>query len=548
MSKERHFPIVFHVLVVLFVLLVAASGVTYYLSASAPEATPVDAVQETMQTENTEAEPAAKPEKLTWKEKRTRKKILNALKDDWQPDRSRNGADALQAAYPELGDDARALLDRMMLECGGSPEILELALIAERLDSEGLGKDYAEGLCRQALENLDYSLITDPYCSSLKDVLKIAPEEILINTFARAIAEMDPSFYGSTLTPPGNHMPSTETTLEIAGMFADNHPLMFKRWCEKLTCQTLAEAIALLSKTSPEHRSALAAVFAEAFTETPDKLAFVRECSALGIKPSEVYPKGILLDGDFSRVASREFSGELPAENTLLIVSRTEKPEPQDGETYYLGEYGFEMNEEAMDQLMSASIEELSSGISYGRYNRSPKFTEDYDGNDKSDPANYTVRIETAYMDKIPAENLPASLEECGYFILLDSLYRFDHTIIMDTVIVDDYLASLTDSAVDSRQKITEFPTYVCDHSVYLCAGESLDIVIKCASLQLFPEDLPSSGIFYSPDINHDYSKYLMGGRHEGWLEFVSDSLLLDMELLDWSIPETAAQLPELLA
>ena len=120
-----------------------------------------------------------------------------------------------------------------------------------------------------------------------------------------------------------------------------------------------------------------------------DILPVLRQLKEKGLRLGEVYPGGIEVDMDLGELNPGREEGDLilPGEGRILILSRTEINEP---------------------------FQQLSKQPSAG-----------HDGHDKNDPGVFTVRIDTAAMDRLPAERVPASPEDCGLLIVSDMTFAY---------------------------------------------------------------------------------------------------------------------------
>lgn len=419
-------------------------------------------------------------------------KLDKALRRYDRSDRVTMGMEAVLDADPDLGETAQALIDENMQKNAPKPYILELALIANGLVDHGLDADYAADICVQALHTTDYTDTSYSWDESLEALLKVAPEDAILGTLEKVYEGSNRLYwYQMDWFADIDRELSAGLMLDMMDSFirmeADEDDVA--EFSARIPAATIDEATALIAESDESRRAGRAAILGRRYTKDTDVLAFLRECIALGLKPSEVYPDGAVLDADLSMATNDMFSADFPLENTLLVISRTEKPEPT--------------------EYVSLMDHQTTSG----------KFTGDYDGNDKSSPDNYTVRLETALMDDIPPENLPASLEECSYIILLDSLYQLEGTL----------TKTLSYSSIS--KSVTEYPVYCCQQTAWLCAGENWDYLFLHDYQIVNAPEPPKSMATYA-----NIDAYLLAEPDMDWARSAAVEMLNDLSEADWNV------------
>ena len=152
-------------------------------------------------------------------------------------------------------------------------------------------------------------------------------------------------------------------------------------------------AASLCAMEDDPQRSLLLEAAGMSFSDTDEILQYISSCAQLGAAPSACYPEGVLLSLDLSDLNQHAVSRADIDQTKLLILSRTEKtPRPSE-----------------------IIIRELA------------------DSNNHPDPEDCTVRLETAWMDTIPAECIPSSLEELNTILLMDNQYYVSGTITVES-------------------------------------------------------------------------------------------------------------------
>lgn len=152
-------------------------------------------------------------------------------------------------------------------------------------------------------------------------------------------------------------------------------------------------AASLCAMEDDPQRSLLIEAAGMSFSDTDEILQYISACALLGAAPSACYPEGVLLSLDLSDLNQHAVSRADIDQTKLLILSRTEKiPRPSE-----------------------IIIRELA------------------DSNNHPDPEDCTVRLETAWMDTIPAECIPSSLEELNTILLMDNQYYVSGTITVES-------------------------------------------------------------------------------------------------------------------
>ena len=438
-------------------------------------------------------------------------KLNSALQASGTDFRITKSAGVVMDADPSLGTAAQALISDVMADYQSSPVVLDIALTAKNLAEQGLDTEFADECVKQALSNVDYSLIVQENRSESLQKLaeELSNEDWIVllekcfslpdDTLANIVLGLERDLSDSDIMAIARVM--TETGRDGDQYLIENYP--------DLTVETACE---ILAETDGEQLAQRAVALAARITDPQDALTFIYECKKMGVNPSALYPEGIVLEMDLANVTQNAFSGALHETDTYLVISRNEKEEPVDGratDPNFVGSSNGYID--AMKSLYGGSF-----GLGY-------------DGNDKSDPENYTIVLETALMDEIPLENLPASLDECSYMILLDSIYSFDGYLTSKS--------SMSTTQFGNVQSATEYPVYACLQSAWLCAAPDWDYIYRHDYLETNPPEPPAtldamSYLFF------EIEDYLRGEQDRDWAVRTVNKMIQGISDANWNMSE----------
>ena len=152
-------------------------------------------------------------------------------------------------------------------------------------------------------------------------------------------------------------------------------------------------AASLCAMEDDLQRSLLLEAAGISFQDTDEILQYISSCMQMGVKPSACYPEGVMLSLDLSNLNQHAVSRADIDQTKLLVLSRTEET-PQPSEIIIL---------------------------------------EESDHNNHPAPEDCTVQLETTWMDTIPAECIPSSLEELNTILLMDYQYYRSGTIAVES-------------------------------------------------------------------------------------------------------------------
>lgn len=128
------------------------------------------------------------------------------------------------------------------------------------------------------------------------------------------------------------------------------------------------------------------------FSEPDEMLQYISSCAQLGEVPSACYPEGVNLSLDLSKLNQNSVSRANVDQTKILILSRNERmPRP----------YAYIISGESGEE-------------------------------NHPDPEDCKVRLETEWMDQIPAEHLPSSFDEVNTVLLMDNQYFADGTMTVE--------------------------------------------------------------------------------------------------------------------
>ena len=152
-------------------------------------------------------------------------------------------------------------------------------------------------------------------------------------------------------------------------------------------------AASLCAMEDDPQRSLLLEAAGMSFLDTDEILQYIHSCAQMGVTPSACYPEGVILSLDLSDLNQYAVNRANIDQTRLLILSRTETtPRPS-----------------------AVIIRELS------------------DSNNHPDTEDCTVRLETAWMNTIPAQCIPSSMEEVNTILLMDNQYYMSGTMAVET-------------------------------------------------------------------------------------------------------------------
>lgn len=158
-------------------------------------------------------------------------------------------------------------------------------------------------------------------------------------------------------------------------------------------------AAALAAETDPARRAALAQAYGMALTLPGDVLSYLAAAREAGVSAVECYPDGAVVTWDLSHLATSGrmlgWQGDSPRYLVVHLAEAEEKLEKR----------------------------KVSKDLTMEDWEHENAFEEDYESNNGHWLETVTVRIDTAAMDAIPAEFIPASLAEMDALVVLDAHY-----------------------------------------------------------------------------------------------------------------------------
>lgn len=156
---------------------------------------------------------------------------------------------------------------------------------------------------------------------------------------------------------------------------------------------------ALAAETDPARRAALAQAYGMALTQPDDVLSYLAAAREAGVPALECYPDGAVVTWDLSGFDPYGRMWGWQGESArYLVVHLTEA-------------------EEKLEKR------KVSKSLDMEDWEHENAFEPDYESNNGRWMETVTVRIDTAVMDMIPAEFIPASLAEMDALVALDAHY-----------------------------------------------------------------------------------------------------------------------------
>ena len=149
---------------------------------------------------------------------------------------------------------------------------------------------------------------------------------------------------------------------------------------------------------------------------------------------------------------------------------------------------------------------------------------------DKEDPSSYTVRLETGWMDRIPLEHLPATLEDCDRLIVADMTLEQDGSVYVTTQ------RSKGSYSFSSGSSTTYYPTYARVYRVWFVEREgTIPEFACCAQVSetgAFPETKGLTDTLMQMKIRSHY----LAPDLTSWADESMDRVLGELAECDWNI------------
>ena len=302
-------------------------------------------------------------------------------------------------------------------------ERFRLALLLQSYTEKGFDTDLAAQYADDALLTTDYGTLSlnsddtdesageeeteveltdDSYAddtSAVSDLIACRSQAELSEIFARILESADGTYRRVRLLEEMGEVLQGET-LETVLPYAlqaedagwDGASLLHQVWVPD---ESPADTAAYLCAMEDDPQRALLLKAAGlVFSEPDEMLQYISSCAQLGVMPSACYPEGADLSLDLSKLNRNAVSRADVDQTRLLILNRTEKtPDPS---AFFV------------------------SGLSGGDSNH-------------PEPENCRVRLETGWMDQVPAKCLPSSLDEVNTILLMDNQYFEDGTMTVET-------------------------------------------------------------------------------------------------------------------
>ena len=348
-----------------------------------------------------------------------------------------------------LLEDAQQTIQNTWDRAGDNHNIrLCLAATAARLTETGLDRDFAADLVNQALLEAEYKTVKQ--FAFVKEAISSGlcrdPEAVLDRLLKTLDIQRLSYSDGQNVSKIAGMLfrgASSEEILERAGKVKKKHLYESEFISGALESMEPREAAAMLAGADEEGRQQFAEPLRKLFSTTDEILSFLKAAAEAGVRLGDCYPDGVPLKISLAHLPSGE-NGK-PGTGGLLVVRHTESTL----QTWWLGD----------GTVQTGSDETLSSDS----------------GPDLTDAANYTVRLDTKLMDRVPPELLPASMDECAALLVLDTEYARSGSIRSENKIQKE-----SGAAVDPI--IIEEATFDCIDRVFLCDWPA------CAEIRSFGE------------------------------------------------------------
>lgn len=392
---------------------------------------------------------------------------------------------------------------------GSDEEFLLAALMWMHIEEAGLQpSDYATGASGPAM----YAALEETAPSQIDNVEEIAALALLLKHAGghREIALtrflQEKRLPDGVLAAFGGAMRTDHTVMELLPLCdtiaaAGHDPLAFLRAGMEGVTFTEAEGFIGAADTDA-HREWLLRGVAPLVTSPDEVLALIRLAKGHGVSAAACYPEGAVLDWDLTHCdpyASYQ-AEKLGRRDTMLILRRTEKPEPFTT---------FVVPEEQESGLNG----ELPDDI----------YTH-YDPDEADGAAQYTVVLDAASLDRLPPERIPETVADCDALIILDSWYECDGYVRFSrSVNVDGYWKS---RQIDSPS----FCVYQ-ELAVYNASGEWLFSYRENAisSPAMLEENLSATD-----PLDWNPADHYIAEVDENWISVTCADFLYSLERRNW--------------
>lgn len=316
---------------------------------------------------------------------------------------------------PVPGKDTQDLLTLAKNKLRTNPAVLNLVLVADAMKADGLDEQFAESFILSAVSNVDYLKVIEKNAySSLEFALKKlshADQMVELNRCLMSASNADTKGILNVFEFCAKDYQMDE--LVSFAQILDRYRISGDEFLiNTLPDVAKEEVISRVSLMPKDVQKRIILCYASDSEIGMDVLFYIKEAKKLGILPSELYPEGVVVSMDLTGANKRAALQNLEG-NKYIVVRRTEKEEPC--------------------KSVAASQFEMPNSYSSLYFGNQGKFDANFDENDKSDPATFTVRIETKYMDKMKEDNMPSSIEECDFIVLSDSTYMCGGTLFRES-------------------------------------------------------------------------------------------------------------------
>ena len=290
--------------------------------------------------------------------------------------------------------------------------------------------------------------------------------------------------------------------------------------------------IALSGLDSQEDREQIARLCAPDSTDGDVLLSYLYGCKKAGVQPSTVYPEGPTIKyGHNGMNDTAPLDSALNGKGYYIVVSQEEH-------TPSGRQQSVRVTEDNENQLVLRSM-----GFPVADEDGS-FYAEDYDYRANIYANNYYwafATLETRWMDEIPLEHFPSSLEQCNTVIVAAVAYVRHGAI-------REFYQSTTSASRTSTDYYMEAPKYDCVQTIALLDRET-GAPLPCQSITHVsePAGLPDNWAF---NVTKDYSNYfdftsdklgealtpyLISKPDDAWAELAMREMLDSLSAADWS-------------
>ena len=245
------------------------------------------------------------------------------------------------------------------------------------------------------------------------------------------------------------------------------------------------------SATEPARITLLARALAGPLRDPAEIVPLLYQLRQRGVSLAETFPEGLVISLDLEHLNlshnKDNWEYQRPDGDRYLILSRTEHNEPKEQKL------------------------------------RQP--ADNYDAHNKADPDIYTVRVETAYMDRVPLDHMPAAWEECDILIVADMTFMRESTITRTS----------TTTGKSYSKTVSYYPTYGRLYRIIMAERDGIIPLPAYNYKYVRPDSVSSKNSSMAYLIDLEISSKYLAKADDRWTGQQLNAVLDALEKADWS-------------